>query len=139
MLGLGHYLSRHCCGGLLMTLMEELMTLTGGIIIGFAAGHSWVTKYGPLPASLPFYSHNTDSSTGYINAPQSAYTSYTEYPAAPAEPEDVYYQNCRQARAAGASRIRWGEPGYGPHLDRDGDGNPLNDLTDLAKGFFNKK
>lgn len=24
-------------------------------------------------------------------------------------------------------------------LDRDGDGNPLNDLTNLAKGFFNKK
>lgn len=23
-------------------------------------------------------------------------------------------------------------------LDRDGDGNPLNDLTDMAKGFFKK-
>lgn len=26
------------------------------------------------------------------------------------------------ARAAGAAPIRIGEPGYGPHLDRDGDG-----------------
>ena len=32
------------------------------------------------------------------------------------------YANCTEARAAGASNIRRGEPGYGPHLDRDGDG-----------------
>ena len=30
--------------------------------------------------------------------------------------------NCAAARAAGAAPIRRGEPGYGPHLDRDGDG-----------------
>lgn len=32
------------------------------------------------------------------------------------------YANCTAARAAGASNIRRGEPGYGPHLDRDDDG-----------------
>jgi hypothetical protein len=32
------------------------------------------------------------------------------------------YRNCSAARAAGAAPIRAGEPGYGPHLDRDGDG-----------------
>lgn len=32
------------------------------------------------------------------------------------------YANCAAARAAGAAPIRRGEPGYGPHLDRDGDG-----------------
>lgn len=35
---------------------------------------------------------------------------------------DVYYPNCAAARAAGAAPIRAGEPGYGGHLDRDGDG-----------------
>ena len=34
----------------------------------------------------------------------------------------VYYDNCTEVRAAGADPIRRGEPGYGPHLDRDGDG-----------------
>ncbi|KFK87781.1 hypothetical protein IX27_17915 [Streptomyces sp. JS01] len=34
----------------------------------------------------------------------------------------TYYQNCDAVRAAGASPIRSGQPGYGPHLDRDGDG-----------------
>jgi micrococcal nuclease len=32
------------------------------------------------------------------------------------------FRNCAAARAAGAAPLRRGEPGYGPHLDRDGDG-----------------
>lgn len=32
------------------------------------------------------------------------------------------YANCSAARAAGAAPVRRGQPGYGPHLDRDNDG-----------------
>ena len=32
------------------------------------------------------------------------------------------FPNCAAARAAGAAPIMAGQPGYGPHLDRDGDG-----------------
>ena len=32
------------------------------------------------------------------------------------------FANCGEARAAGAAPVQRGEPGYGPHLDRDGDG-----------------
>lgn len=32
------------------------------------------------------------------------------------------FRNCAEARAAGAAPVHAGEPGYGPHLDRDGDG-----------------
>jgi len=32
------------------------------------------------------------------------------------------FRNCAAARAAGAAPVRRGQPGYGPHLDRDGDG-----------------
>lgn len=32
------------------------------------------------------------------------------------------YRNCAAARAAGAAPVYRGEPGYGPHLDRDDDG-----------------
>lgn len=32
------------------------------------------------------------------------------------------YRNCAEARAAGAAPVRRGSYGYGPHLDRDGDG-----------------
>lgn len=32
------------------------------------------------------------------------------------------FANCSQARAAGAAPVYRGEPGYGPHLDRDSDG-----------------
>jgi len=32
------------------------------------------------------------------------------------------FANCTQARAAGAAPVSVGDPGYGRHLDRDGDG-----------------
>ena len=34
----------------------------------------------------------------------------------------TYYPNCAAARADGAAPVRAGQPGYGRHLDRDGDG-----------------
>ncbi|WP_051787707.1 MULTISPECIES: excalibur calcium-binding domain-containing protein [Streptomyces] len=47
----------------------------------------------------------------------------TTRPPETAEPEpEVYYENCAAVRAAGAAPIHVGEPGYGRHLDRDGDG-----------------
>ena len=33
-----------------------------------------------------------------------------------------YFANCSAARAAGAAPVRADDPGYAPHLDRDGDG-----------------
>lgn len=41
--------------------------------------------------------------------------------AAPA-PANSYYANCTAARNAGAAPVYAGQPGYGRHLDRDGDG-----------------
>ena len=35
---------------------------------------------------------------------------------------NIYFPNCASARAAGAAPVRAGQPGYGRHLDRDGDG-----------------
>lgn len=37
-------------------------------------------------------------------------------------PDNTYYENCDAVRAAGKDPIHRGEPGYAPHLDRDGDG-----------------
>jgi len=38
------------------------------------------------------------------------------------ESVNVYFKNCSEAKAAGAAPVYAGEPGYGKHLDRDGDG-----------------
>ncbi|QXW65622.1 excalibur calcium-binding domain-containing protein [Streptobacillus moniliformis] len=35
---------------------------------------------------------------------------------------NVYFKNCKEAKANGYSNIRKGEPGYSRRLDRDGDG-----------------
>ena len=40
----------------------------------------------------------------------------------PTRAQGAYYPNCAAARAAGAAPVRRGQPGYGRHLDRDGDG-----------------
>ncbi|MFJ7064015.1 excalibur calcium-binding domain-containing protein [Streptomyces sp. NPDC101115] len=40
----------------------------------------------------------------------------------PERPPSPYYEDCNEARAAGAAPLLKGEPGYAPHLDRDGDG-----------------
>lgn len=45
----------------------------------------------------------------------------SEINATPA-PVPGYYRNCAQARASGAAPVFSGDPGYGAHLDRDGDG-----------------
>ncbi|MFJ6024240.1 excalibur calcium-binding domain-containing protein [Brevundimonas sp. NPDC092305] len=37
-------------------------------------------------------------------------------------PRSEAFANCSEARAAGAAPVRRGDPGYGPHLDRDRDG-----------------
>lgn len=37
-------------------------------------------------------------------------------------PSSRAFANCAEARAAGRAPVRRGEPGYGPHLDRDNDG-----------------
>jgi hypothetical protein len=44
--------------------------------------------------------------------------------AAPSRPAPALgvFANCSEARAAGAAPVRRGDPGYGAHLDRDGDG-----------------
>ncbi|MGG7080305.1 excalibur calcium-binding domain-containing protein [Bifidobacterium catenulatum] len=40
----------------------------------------------------------------------------------PAPQQDVYYQNCTAARAAGVAPIYQGQPGYRSQLDCDHDG-----------------
>ncbi|GGG17902.1 thermonuclease family protein [Paenibacillus abyssi] len=46
----------------------------------------------------------------------------TAQPVKPKTEEQVYYKNCSEAKKAGAAPVRKGDPGYGKHLDRDGDG-----------------
>ncbi|SDS97734.1 PASTA domain-containing protein [Pseudarthrobacter equi] len=55
-------------------------------------------------------------------AAQQAAQQAQQAPVVPAAPAAVYYANCTAARAAGAAPVYAGTPGYGKHLDRDGDG-----------------
>ena len=50
----------------------------------------------------------------YVDTPRSSF--------APRPRAVPVFANCAEARAAGAAPVRRGDPGYGPHLDRDNDG-----------------
>ncbi|MDQ0222183.1 excalibur calcium-binding domain-containing protein [Streptococcus moroccensis] len=43
-------------------------------------------------------------------------------PSQPTTSTQPYYKNCDEVKAAGAAPLYRGDLGYGPHLDRDGDG-----------------
>ncbi|MBH5299404.1 excalibur calcium-binding domain-containing protein [Corynebacterium silvaticum] len=66
----------------------------------------------PPPAQTP------DPAPAPARAPQQ----FVAPPPAPAPDQDVYFNSCREARAAGYSHMRRGEPGYRSGLDGDNDG-----------------
>ncbi|MEU8132286.1 excalibur calcium-binding domain-containing protein [Streptodolium elevatio] len=66
------------------------------------------TKPAPPPATKP--------------APAPTTREPTPEPEPTPEEESVYYKNCKAAKDAGAAPVRIGQPGYGRHLDSDGDG-----------------
>lgn len=80
------------------------------------------------------YDEENETRTREPDAPRAAYVpnparptptpTYTprETYAPPANTGGGTYPNCSAARAAGAAPVYIGSPGYGPHLDRDGDG-----------------
>lgn len=64
----------------------------------------------------------TKTVTKTAEAPEPTRTAEAPEPKTTAPAPDVYYENCDEARAAGAAPLHRGDPGYAPHLDRDGDG-----------------
>ena len=65
-----------------------------------------------------YHCHGAPSSPRTDRQPQSAYNA----PAPSRSNGSGVFRNCAEARAAGAAPVRRGSAGYGPHLDRDGDG-----------------
>ncbi|WP_327255614.1 excalibur calcium-binding domain-containing protein [Streptomyces sp. NBC_01244] len=91
----------------------EISLVAPGIQCPAAAGASLHPPKGSSPAKTPVPS----ADPGHPK-PKQPKSSPTPAPG----PRDVHYKNCTEAKAAGAAPIRRGEPGYGKHLDRDGDG-----------------
>lgn len=79
----------------------------------------------PKPQRLEY---DRGMSADELDAQQPSETSRLPSPAPAPRPSSVgegaswSYRNCAEARAAGAAPIRRGEPGYGAHMDGDGDG-----------------
>jgi uncharacterized membrane protein YgcG len=57
-----------------------------------------------------------------VSAPDSEPTPASASKPTPGATATAYYASCEAARDAGAAPVEEGDPGYAPHLDRDGDG-----------------
>ena len=83
-----------------------------------------------FPTNAPSYTTSAaptktgESPTAKPTAPTPAKPSPTTAPpeTRPTRTGFVFYRNCQEVKAAGAAPIHRGDPGYGRHLDRDGDG-----------------
>lgn len=88
-----------------------------------------------MPASVSAHPGGLNSEGCHTNRKTGDYHCHrgSQSRAAPARPQGLtgngsgsrspgVFANCTAARAAGAAPVRRGDPGYGPHLDRDGDG-----------------
>lgn len=76
-------------------------------------------------ASQPAPSRSAPAPAPSRSAPAPAPSRSAPAPAPTPQSQDgvtAPYENCTAARDAGAAPVLRGEPGYGPHLDRDGDG-----------------
>lgn len=102
-----------------MRTVSLLIAATASVLAAPAVAH---------PGGLNAEGCHTNRRTGEYHCHRSSRSS-----AAPARPQGLTsrppaqrstgaYANCAAARAAGAAPVRRGDPGYGPHLDRDGDG-----------------
>lgn len=75
-------------------------------------------KTAALDAKTAEYDELASQPVAAAPAPEAAAPPVAEEPAQ----QSAYYENCTAARNAGAAPVRTGDPGYGSHLDRDGDG-----------------
>lgn len=89
------------------------------ILILLVVGGLMLAKLGLADDALDFVraSSAPEPGSSYMSASSPWSKDYK-----PTAPPIAPYPNCAAARAAGAAPIRRGEPGFGPHLDRDGDG-----------------
>ena len=101
--------------------MGRVVLVAGGIGAGALIGAQWP---GAQPAAPP--EANLSEAPAFAtlnNGPADA--TPLPFPDA-AEPasggSDLHFGDCSEARAAGVAPMFRGDPGYAPHLDRDGDG-----------------
>ena len=98
-----------CMNNYLKDALSMILTLAlmGGI---FALG-LYTYRY--------YFTHPTNNNSSHTRS-NSSYEDHSDEDKS--DEDDVYYENCTEAREDGAQSIREGEPGYREELDRDGDG-----------------
>jgi hypothetical protein len=106
--------------------LNRLLPVAGGIGAGVLIGALWPDSKPAAPPESNLSEANLSEAPAFAtlnNGPADA--TPLPFPDA-AEPAtgggDLHFRYCSEARAAGVAPLYRGDPGYAPHLDRDGDG-----------------
>lgn len=86
------------------------------------AGPSITASVSAHPGGLNFQGCHNNRRTGGYHCHRGSSSSPGRAIQAVSSSSRREYANCSQAWSAGAAPVRRGDPGYGEHLDRDGDG-----------------
>ncbi|MGF3075643.1 excalibur calcium-binding domain-containing protein [Facklamia sp. P12955] len=104
-------------------------TQTGQVVVSQADNTQKANALFELPSKNNPSHPTQESNNSYINQTEEVSAPVvskepvdTNTEPEPAPEQNVYYANCTIARQAGAAPVYRGQPGYGPHLDRDNDG-----------------
>jgi hypothetical protein len=108
------YAARHTFGGIVMRILA-------GIALLFASAALSVPVWAH-PGGLNAQGCHNNRKTGDYHCHRSGSAHAAPSRAVGLASSGGAYRNCSEARAAGAAPVRRGDPGYGPHLDRDNDG-----------------
>jgi hypothetical protein len=93
------------------------------LIVGISFGPGWEPNIASAhPGGLNSEGCHNNRKTGGYHCHRGSSATPSRSMSAVASSSRREFANCSQARAAGAAPVRAGDPGYGSHLDRDGDG-----------------
>lgn len=101
--------------------MKSNASVVLGLALALVCGHSAGAHPGALNAEGCHRDHKRGGYHCHLPSPSAAPARLYSAPSTAAS-IGRSFRNCGDARAAGAAPVVRGSPGYGPHLDRDGDG-----------------
>lgn len=104
------------------SLGEHLLTLGLAEVAYYAPNGRYLDRYREVEADARRAGRGLHGELPCLTAVEPPDGPGSDGSPGPGSRADGAYANCTEARERGGAPVHRGEPGYGPHLDRDGDG-----------------
>jgi len=102
--------------------MKSSPFLLPAVVLALCLGPSGGSFAATLPAGSDALACGSEKKPSMRDQMTGSKATSQKEPAQKDNKRAVHYKNCAEARKAGVTPLRRGDPGYGRHLDPDGDG-----------------